>query len=556
MARSDQVTGGQAVVEALLRYGITAGFGIPSIHNIAIYDALRQQPALRHWIVRHEQAAAFAADGFARRSGHPAVVFASTGPGNLFTLVPLLESFHTSTPVLLIGTNVASALLDRPCGALHEIPQQLDIVRLVTRFAMRVTTPDAIPEIIAQAVAVLRGPTPGPAFVEIPHDFLYAPVAARFPEIAKKTAAVPSEQDFVQAAAQIAQSQRPAILMGSGVLRDGAASSVQQLAQTLQAPVLTSTGGKGLIPDDHPLAMGCIARLGAAQELLLASDLLISFGTRFTEFDTRQFALLLPSQHVQADADATRIGRRFPVTARLVGDLNVIAQGLLARVAPRGGWWDSTRARVGERERLDALGAVGYAAIRQLREALGPDDVVVHDQSILNYWASAFSPVFKPRTFLYPSGSGTLGYGLPAAIGAACAAQLYALHGQVVCVAGDGGFQFTCHELATLAQYRLPVKILLVNDNAYGVIGFLQRLRFGHTHGSSLKNPDFCRLAEAFGLPAERVNDLEGLRQRLGGWRNASGQALLEWATDLKSPWEAGAIAVPRGLSEKERFRS
>jgi thiamine pyrophosphate-dependent acetolactate synthase large subunit-like protein len=555
MSKPIQLTGAQAVVEALLRYGITAGFGIPSIHNLAIFEALRQQPAFRHWVVRHEQAAAFAADGFARRSGRPAAVFASTGPGNLFTLVPLLESFQTNTPVLLIGTNVASPLLDKPCSALHETPRQLDLFQPLTRLALRVTTPGAIPEAIARAVEVLQGPTPGPAFIEIPHDFLSAPVVARFPDAPARTAVVPSEGEIAQAAARIAQSHRPTILLGSGALCDDAASSVRKLAEALQAPTLTTTGGKGLIPDDHPLAMGCIARLGAAQELLLASDLLISFGARFTEFDTGQFRLQLPARHLQADEDAARIGRRFPVTAVLVGNLSAIAQGLLAQVAPRAGWWD-TAARARERERLCALGADGYAALGQLREALGRGDVVVHDQSILNYWAAAFFPLFEPRIFLYPSGSGTLGYGLPAAIGAACAAQHYSLPGQVVCVTGDGGFQYTSHELATLAQHRLPVKILLVNDSAYGVIGYLQRFRFGRTHEVSLKNPDFCRLAEAFGIWAKRVADCDGLGQALPGWLGAPGPALLEWSIALKAPWEIGAISRPKSLSEKDQVRS
>ena len=556
MFKPTQFTGAQAVVEALLRYGITAGFGIPSIHNLAIFEALRQQPAFRHWVVRHEQAAAFAADGFARRSGRPAAVFASTGPGNLFTLVPLLESFQTNTPVLLIGTNVASPLLDKPCNALHETPRQLDLFQPLTRLALRVTSPDALPEAIARAVEVLQGPTPGPAFIEIPHDFLSAPMAAGFPEGPRKTAAVPSEEEIAPAAAHIGQSQRPTILLGSGALRDDAASSVRKLAETLQAPLLTTTGGKGLVPDDHPLAMGCIARLGAAQELLLASDLLISFGARFTEFDTGHFRLQLPARHLQADEDAARIGRRFAVTAGLVGNLNTIARGLLARTARRAGWWDTAKARARERERLCALGADGYAALGRLREALGRGDVVVHDQSILNYWAAAFFPAFEPRTFLYPSGSGTLGYGLPAAIGAACAAQRYGLPGQVVCVSGDGGFQYTSHELATLAQHGLPVKILLVNDSAYGVIGYLQRFRFGHAHEVSLKNPDFCRLAEAFGIWAKRVADCDGLGQALPGWLGAPGPALLEWSIALKTPWEIGAISRPKSLSEKDQVRS
>src|SRR6266853_982999 len=173
-----QMTGAQAVVAALVRHGITAGFGIPSIHNIAVYEALRQAPEFQHWIVRHEQAAGYAADGFYRRSGQIAAIFASTGPGNLFTLVPLLESFQNNIPVLLIGTNIASSLLAKTGGALHETPEQLEIIRPLTRFARRVASPDALIDTIAEAVAVLRGSLPGPAFIEIPHDFFLAYVSA------------------------------------------------------------------------------------------------------------------------------------------------------------------------------------------------------------------------------------------------------------------------------------------------------------------------------------------------------------------------------------------
>src|SRR5690242_6880617 len=183
-----QMTGAQAVVVALMRHGITAGFGIPSIHNIAVYEALRQTPEFHHWIVRHEQAAGYAADGFYRRSGHIAAIFASTGPGNLFTLVPLLESFQTNIPVLLIGTNIASSLLARTGGALHETPGQLETIRPLTRFARRVAHPDELNSTIAEAVSVLRGPLPGPAFIEIPHDFFLAPVSADSSEAADRVA--------------------------------------------------------------------------------------------------------------------------------------------------------------------------------------------------------------------------------------------------------------------------------------------------------------------------------------------------------------------------------
>ncbi|HEY6251434.1 MAG TPA: thiamine pyrophosphate-dependent enzyme [Candidatus Angelobacter sp.] len=186
-----------------------------------------------------------------------------------------------------------------------------------------------------------------------------------------------------------------------------------------------------------------------------------------------------------------------------------------------------------------------------LRDALGRDDVMVNDQSILNYWASAFFPVLAPRSWLYPTGSGTLGYGLPAAIGAACAAQEQGRKSRVVCIAGDGGFQYTAHELATLAQYGLPVKILLVNDNAYGIIGFLQRTLFGHTHEINLKNPDFCALAQAHGVAGQLASDFDSLRRQLPQWLNTPGPALLEWRTVIKAPWETGAIVRPTNLAVK-----
>jgi thiamine pyrophosphate-dependent acetolactate synthase large subunit-like protein len=549
-AKVAQLNGAQAAVATLLQCGITSGFGIPSIHNIALYEALRQAPEFHHWVVRHEQAAGFAADGFFRHGGQIAVIFASTGPGNLFTLVPLLESLQTNTPVLLIGTNIASSLLEKIGGALHETPQQLDIIRPLTRFAQRVTNPDAIPGAIAQAVETLRGPAPGPAFVEIPHDFLLAPLRATRSQVSDpvKVAEVSSPEDIALSIDQVRLSRRPAVLIGSGIR--AAAGVVRKAVEILQAPFFTTTSGKGMIADDHPLAMGCLSRLGAVQEVFLESDLLISFGARLTEFDTGRFGLKLPPHHVQVVEDRSHAGQRFPST-RLIGDIGSIAQALAGQTA-RPGWCDVAGIRSREAARLQGLEQDGYAALMLLRGVLGRADLLVNDQSILNYWASAFFPVMEPGTFLYPSGSGTLGYALPAAIGAACAIQRSGQQRKIVCVAGDGGFQYTQHELATLAQYGLPVKVLLINDQAYGIIGFLQRSMFGETHEVALKNPDFCRVAEAYGIRSEHVTSLEQLRKRLPDWLDAPGPALLEWRTELKAPWEVGAIPRPANIQRKD----
>lgn len=542
--------GAQVLVESLLHCGISCGFGIPSIHNIGIYECLRRVPQFQHWVARHEQAAGFAADGFYRRSGHVAAIFASTGPGNLFTLVPLLESLQSNTPVLLIGTNIASALQAQSGGALHETPSQLEILRPLTRYARRINSADEIPEAVFEAAAMLRGTLPGPAFIEIPHDLLAAPANAEPAQQPQETQGiVPSEQEQLEALALIRQSLRPAMLVGSGI--GDAGSALSFLAEQLQCPVFTTTSGKGQFADDHPLALGCISRLATPQQVFNDCDLLISFGARLTEFDTGRFALSLPQQHIRVLENADYAGTRFSATLDLVGDTRAISMSLAGADSRRQPWCDTSRLKAEERQRLESLNADGYAALMLLRELLSPDDVVANDQSILNYWASAFFPVFQSGAFLYPYGSGTLGYGLPAAIGAACAIRQSGGKQRVVCIAGDGGFQYTMPELATLAQYNLPVKLLLVNDNAYGIIGFLQRMQFGHTHEVQLKNPDFCRLAGSYGIPARRASSLSELKREMADWLASPGPALLEWQTQLRSPWEAGAIPRPAGISKK-----
>lgn len=542
------------MVEGLLHAGIDCGFGIPSIHNIAIYEGLRQARQFHHWVVRHEQAAGFAADGFYRQSGRVAAVFASTGPGNLFTLVPLLESLQTNTPVLLVGTNIASALQLKQGGGLHETPQQIDIIRPLTRYACRVTSADEVPQAFTDAATMLHGPAPGPAFIEIAHDLLAMQLSAGSAHAERQTitAIAPALQEIAPAAALLIESRRPVLLVGSGI--HGAVAEIRELAEKLGAPVLTTTTGKGNFPAKHPLAFGCMSRLGAVQELLDQADLLISMGVRLTEFDTGRFGLRLPQAHLQIVDSPEYAGTRFPASLVLAGDVAAMAAALAAlETAPRSPWFDIPAVSKREQERLLSINSDAYHALELLRHALNPHDVIANDQSILNYWASAFFPVLEPRTFLYPAGSGTLGYGLPAAIGAAVGVRQSGSKQKVLCIAGDGGFQYTLHELATIKQYDLPVKILLVNDDAYGVIGFLQRSVFGQTYESDLKNPDFCAVAEAYGISASRVTSLADFGQKLNAWLNEPGPALLEWRTRLQAPWEAGAIPRPTGISMKEQ---
>ena len=297
-----------------------------------------------------------------------------------------------------------------------------------------------------------------------------------------------------------------------------------------------------------------MSRLGPVQGLFEQGDLLISLGARLIEFDTGRFSLKLPQTHLQIVDSPEYPGTRFAPSLLLTGNVSSIAKEFLAQQKQsRTAWFDNAGASAREHARLQALDSDAYRAIELLRGALDRHDVVANDQSILNYWASAFFPVLEPRTFLYPAGSGTLGYGLPAAIGAAFAMQQDGSRHRVVCISGDGGFQYTLHELATLKQHDLPVKILLVNDQAYGVIGFLQRSAFGQTYEVDLKNPDFCAGAQAYGIPASRATSFAELSQKLSSWLETPGPALLEWRTQLKAPWEIGAIIRPAGISMKEQ---
>ena len=306
-------------------------------------------------------------------------------------------------------------------------------------------------ETISEAAAVLRGPLPGPAFIEIPHDFFHATVSAALPEYevpAKVTlpASTIAEINAATLKLPIPVSRRCFLVLVWAKLL----AALVNWPSAFNVPFLPLQAGRECFPrimlsrwDVFPASAQC--RMFCSK-----SDLLISFGARLTEFDTGRFGLKLPPQHIQVVEDAAYPGDRIP-SARVVGDISAIARALAQNVPTRTPWCDIAEIKAREAKHLEALGQESYAALKLLRASMHRNDVLANDQSILNYWASAFFPVFEPGTFLYPSGSGTLGYGLPAAIGAACAVKKAGENRRVVCIAGDGGFQYTQHELATLA---------------------------------------------------------------------------------------------------------
>jgi thiamine pyrophosphate-dependent acetolactate synthase large subunit-like protein len=533
-------TGGEWVVEALRAEGVRHVFGIPGVHNLAIYDALLQQSAITHVLARHEQGAAFMADGYARASGRPGVVIVTTGPGATNTLTPLAESYASSVPVVVIMSDVASPLVGRELGALHEVVNQIECFRSVSRWAELITDAPAIARNIQGAFDLLGSGRPGPIALSIPHDVLGAG-AEREALSVRRGARPPCDvHEITEAARLLLKAKRPLIIGGGGAVAADAAVPFGRVARRLGAPVITTVMGRGLIPDTDQLWLGVLANKRATDAALKSADVVLAVGCRFAHRSTQGLLLNLsfsPQQTlIHLDLDAFVLGKLFKPQLGIVGD----ARDGLARLgeALGGGtgetdwdreWLSSQRTAANERYTPEAA-----KFIRILRETLADDAIVVCDQTNMNYWMEWRFPVLMPRTFLYPIGSATLGYAVPAAIGAKIARP----DRQVVVVAGDGGLMFSVNELATAVKYRLGIVFIVLNDNRYGAIKYLQERLFGRWGEADLSNPDFPALARAFGAAGERVASLDGLGPALAQALARPTPTVLELTLAVEPPWE------------------
>ena len=534
-------TGGEWVVEALAAEGVRYVFGIPGVHNLAIYDALLRQARITHVLARHEAGAAFMADGYARASGAPAVVVVTTGPGATNTLTPLVESYAGSIPVLVVMSDVASHLVGREVGALHEVPNQIECFRPVTRWAEALTEAAAIPTALHGAFHLLRTGRPGPIAISIPNDFLTAQVEAASTTGGHGRRPPCHVSEIKEAAALLRGAARPLIIAGGGVIAAGAEAELQALARRLDAPVLTTVMGRGAISERDPLWHAVLPNRRASEAVIKAADVVLAVGCRFAHRSTQGLLLNLsfdPAQTlIHLDLDPTVIGTLFKPQLAIVGD----AKDGLARLCqdlgpgPAQSSWDH-RWRSG----LSGAASPRYTAeiaglIETLRRALPDDAIVVNDQTGINYWMEWRFPVLAPRTFLYPVGSATLGYGVPAAIGAKIARP----ERPVICVVGDGGFMYSVNELATAVKYRLPIVFLVMNDDRFGAIKWLQETLFeGRWGEAELTNPDFPALARAFGAHGERVADVGALGAAISRALAADGPTVLELRMTIEPPWE------------------
>jgi thiamine pyrophosphate-dependent acetolactate synthase large subunit-like protein len=495
-------TGAERVLSLLQDAGVDIVFGLPGVHNLALWEALRESP-IRLVGVRHEQTAAYAADGYARATGRLGVALTTTGPGAANTLAAVGEAWASRSPVLVVATDIPTGLR-RPGayrGVLHECTDQAAMFAPVVKSMHVARRAEEVAGAAAAAIAsALSAPT-RPTYLEIPTDLLRAPApdGGAAPAAAEPLGA---DGSIDAAAAALAGAERPLVWAGSGARDAGAA--VARLAERLGAPVLTTYGAAGVLPPTHPCLVGMPAHVEPAGRLWDEADVVVAIGSDLDGVQTQNFAQPQPPTLVAINLDPAEPATNFRVDVLVEGDAARCTAALADRVPDRG--------TDGLAHRLYAVRAAACAhldgrALRfldALRFALPEDAVLVADMCIPGYWIAGFHTPPAPRRVQIPLGWGTLGYAFPAAIGAALAGT-----GPAVSVSGDGGFLYACGELATIAQDAVPLTAVVVDDGGYGMLRYDQDRSGEARYGVDLHTPDFVAMAASFGVRAEAVDGLD-----------------------------------------------
>jgi acetolactate synthase-1/2/3 large subunit len=491
--------GGHVVVETLEALGAEVAFGVPGVHALAIWEALRTSP-IQVYGTRTELCAGFAADGYARSSGCAAPLLLSTGPGALNSLTAVMEAASSHVPVVAIASQIPTDVLGRGRGYLHELPDQLASFAPLVKHVARASSAEAIPGVLARAWRMALTPPCGPVFVEIPVDLLTGD-AGVLPSGSLPIDVPRPAADVSAAAAKLSAAARPVIWAGGGVIRSGAQAELRELAERLGAPVATTYMGKGALPDVHPLAAGSGCDEAAFQELLATADVVLCVGTELGAETTGQYMLRFDGRVIQIDAAPERIGATYP-SLGLVGDARATLRALLEELGDTAGVRDGARRAAAVRERIDAgLDSQGRelerGLLRTIEAVLPRNAITAWDMTILGYWAAPHLRLGAEQQFLYPLGSGTLGYAWPAAIGASVA------HPQrpVLGVVGDGGLQYAIAELGTAAQHAINATLLVIDDGGYGILREYQQDAFGETTAVELPGKDIGAIAAAYGVP-------------------------------------------------------
>ncbi len=523
-----QMSGAQALAQQLRSEGVDTVFTLPGVQIMAAFDALHEvQNDIRLIHTRHEQATTYMADGYAKVTGKVGVAMVVPGPGALNATAGLGTAFASSSPVLLISGQIASDALGKRQGQLHEVEDQLDVFKPITKWNHRVTEVGEIPEAVHEAFRQLSTGRPRPVELEVPPDTLAAMGDADIIEPEMYPPAVAGAEDIRRAAEILARAKRPAIIAGGGTIISGASEELRAVAEFLQAAVMTTQQGKGIIPDDHELLMGVnYAMVEPVKDVLPECDALLAVGTRLL---FRVFAPDDTPPIVHIDADASEIGKNLPTEVGIVGDAKQALSQLLERLQAISAPKESRRQEIAAYRKaadgeLAELASDQLEMIHEIRGVMDDDDILVSGMTNIGYWSHVAFPVNVPRTYVTSSYFGTLGYAYPTALGA----KIGQPDRRVVALCGDGGFMYNIQELSTAARYGISAVAVVFNNHAYGASMWDQTHQYGERFiGTDLNNPDFVKVAEAFGVHGMKAEP-DGIGDALSRALQADAPVLLE----------------------------
>ncbi|MGA2546774.1 MAG: biosynthetic-type acetolactate synthase large subunit [Rectinemataceae bacterium] len=548
-----EISGARIVVETLIQEGVDTIFGFPGGTILNLYDELfRCSDRIRHILTAHEQGAAHAADGYARSTGRPGVVMATSGPGATNLVTGIATAYMDSVPLIAITCNVPNKLLGKDSF------QEVDIAGItmpITKHNFIVKDVRALADTLGQAFEIATTGRQGPVLVDITKDVTAAktewkadPRASRAgpgkarsvgdPRFRAKRAPVVSDKDLDEAAELIARSAKPFVFAGGGVISSGASEELRVLVERLKAPVALSLMGHGAIPSSHPLFTGMIGMHGtkASNMASSSSDLLIAIGARFSDrvvSDASRFAAKARVLHI--DIDPAEINKNVSSYKALVGDIRNVLERLLERLPEReksawNGDVDSWKAEVPSAHGRDALLHPKFI-METIHERVGDDAIVTTEVGQHQMWTAQFYPFAKPRTFISSGGLGTMGFGTGAAMGA----QVANPDRQVVHIAGDGSFRMNCAELATISHYDLPILIVVMNNGTLGMVRQWQKMFYQGRYSQTTldRPPDFVKLAEAYGVRGLRARNEGEFRAALDAALSERKPALVECILDI-----------------------
>lgn len=526
---SSSLTGGQALVRLLANYGVDTVFGIPGVHTLELYRGLPGS-GIRHVLTRHEQGAGFMADGYARVSGKPGVCFIITGPGVTNAATAIGQAYADSIPMLVISSVNHTASLGKGWGSLHETQDQRAITAPITAFSAVALSTDDLPELIARAFAVFDSERPRPVHISVPLDVLAGAISRDWSAdvVRRPGRGLPETGALDDAARRLQQAKRPMIIAGGGALAAGA--ELQALSERLAAPLFTSVAGKGLLAPDAPLNAGSSLCVQPGWDLIAQADVVLAVGTEMADTDYWRERLPLSGDVIRVDIDPRKFNDFYPCAVALHGDARQTLAALLARLSdetrdPRESATAVATLKAAIRSGHGELQSIHQQILDRIAAAMPDDTVISTDMTQLAYTGNYAFASQGIRSWLHPTGYGTLGYGLPAGIGA----KFGAPQRPGLVLVGDGGFLYTAQELATaVEELDSPLVVLLWNNDALGQIRDDMLSLDIEPVGVLPRNPDFPLLAKAFGCTVHEPQSLDELESDLRRGFAHAGVTLIE----------------------------